>query len=135
MRVEYIRRSHQEPFNYEPYPPDLVGGKRKIMIGSTSGREVIRFKVEETLKELMHIDSSLSKDDWRVRAIHAEISRIYDAEQRNSCISDEEVRAYVEKYFLLNSILDKETHRIDENDWFMKKETPLEKSFVKEDSA
>ena len=105
----------KNPFIYEPYPPELVGGKRKIMIGSTSGTEVVRFKVEEALKELMQIEASLSKDDWRVRAIHAEIGRLYDQELRNSCISDEEMRAYVEKYFLFKSILEKETHMIDEN--------------------
>lgn len=55
----------KNPFIYEPYPPELVGGKRKIMIGNTSGTEVIRFKVEEALKELMHIEASLMKDDWR----------------------------------------------------------------------
>jgi hypothetical protein len=41
--------------------------------------------------------------------------RLYDQELRNSCISDEEMRAYVEKYFLFKSILEKETHQIDEN--------------------
>lgn len=104
----------KNPFIYEPYPPELVGGKRKIMIGNTSGTEVIRFKVEEALRELMHIDACLGKDDWRIRAIHAEIRRLYDDEQRNSCISDEELRAYVEKYFLFKSILEKEAHRTEE---------------------
>jgi isopropylmalate/homocitrate/citramalate synthase len=104
----------KNPFIYEPYPPELVGGRRKIMIGSTSGTDVVRFKVEEALREMMHIEASLSKDDWRIRAIHAEIRRLFDEEQRNSCISDEELRAYVQKYFLFKSILDKETHRIDE---------------------
>jgi competence protein ComEC len=43
---------------------DHIGGL--IMIGSTSGTEVIRFKVEETLKELMRVKANLSKDDWRI---------------------------------------------------------------------
>lgn len=106
----------KNPFIYEPYPPELVGGRRKIMIGSTSGTEVVRFKVEEALKELMHIDAGLEKDDWRVRAIHSEIRQLYDEEQRNSCISDEELRAYVEKYFLFKSILEKESHRLEGNE-------------------
>jgi isopropylmalate/homocitrate/citramalate synthase len=101
----------KNPFIYEPYPPELVGGRRKIMIGNTSGTDVVRFKVEGALKELMHIDASLEKDDWRIRAIHSEIRQLYDEEQRNSCISDEELRAYVEKYFLFKSILEKESHR------------------------
>jgi len=105
----------KNPFIYEPYPPELVGGRRKIMVGSTSGTEVVRFKVEEALKELMNMDVSLSKDDWRVRAIYAEIMRLYERELRNSCISDEEMRALVEKYFLFRSILENETHRMEEN--------------------
>jgi isopropylmalate/homocitrate/citramalate synthase len=105
----------KNPFIYEPYPPELVGGRRKIMIGNTSGTEVVRFKVEEALKELMHIDASLEKDDWRIRAIHSEIRQLYDEEQRNSCISDEELRAYVEKYFLFKSILENESHRREGN--------------------
>ncbi|VVB67436.1 (R)-citramalate synthase CimA [uncultured archaeon] len=104
----------KNPFIYEPYPPELVGGKRKIMIGSTSGTEVVRFKVEEALRELMHIEANLSKKDWRIRAIYAEIMRLYEQEQRNSCISDEEMRAFVEKYFFFKSILEKETHRIED---------------------
>ncbi len=105
----------KNPFIYEPYPPELVGSRRKIMIGNTSGTEVVRFKVEEALKELMHIDAGLEKDDWRIRCIHSEIRQQYDAETRNSCISDEELRAYVEKYFLFKSILEKESHRHDAN--------------------
>lgn len=105
----------KNPFIYEPYPPELVGGKRKIMIGNTSGTEVVRFRVEEALRELMHIDPGLDKSDWRIRAIHSEIRQQYDDEIRNSCISDEELRAYVEKYFLFKSILEKESHRQDSN--------------------
>lgn len=105
----------KNPFIYEPYPPEIVGSRRKIMIGNTSGTEVVRFKVEEALKELMHIEAGLSKEDWRIRAIHSEIRQQYDGETRNSCISDEELRAYVEKYFLFKSILEKESHRHDAN--------------------
>jgi isopropylmalate/homocitrate/citramalate synthase len=105
----------KNPFIYEPYPPELVGGIRKLMIGSSSGAEVIRFKVEEALRELMKIETSLSKDDWRIRAIHREIRQLYDEEKRNSCISEEELLAYVEKYFLFKSILERETHQRAEN--------------------
>jgi len=105
----------KDPFIYEPYPPQLVGGRRKIMVGSTSGTEVVRFKVEEALKELMNMEICLSRDDWRIRAIYADIMRLYEQELRNSCISDEELKALVEKYFLFRSILENETHRLEEN--------------------
>ena len=103
----------KNPFVYEPYPPELVGGRRKIMIGNTSGTEVVRFKLEEALRNLMNVEISLSKDDWRVQAIHSEVRRLYDEEQRSSCISDEEIRAYVEKYFLFKPIMEKEIHRTE----------------------
>ncbi len=108
----------KNPFIYEPYPPELVGGKRNIMVGSTSGTEVVRFKTEETLKDLMSMSTEikLDKNDWRIRAIYNEIMHLYEQEQRNSCISDEEMGALVQKYFFFRSILEKETNRMDEND-------------------
>jgi hypothetical protein len=105
------------------------------MIGSTSGSEVVRFKVEEVLKEMMHVEARLSKDDWRIRAIHAELGRLYDEEQRNSCISDEELRAYVQKYFFFKSILEKETHRIDENGQVHESEAALKNASLTEKSS
>lgn len=96
----------KNPFTYEPYPPELVGGKRLLMIGDSSGLEVIRFKVEETLNDLMHVDTKVDKNDARVKAIQAEIQKLYNEEKRVSAISDEELKKYVEKYFMLESIID-----------------------------
>lgn len=104
----------KDPFTYEPFPPDLVGGKRKLMIGPTSGAEIVRAKIEEALRDLMKIETHIGKHDWRIRAICAEIRRLYDEEQRKSCISDREIRAYAEKYFMFNPLLAKVTHRCDE---------------------
>ncbi|MDD1762627.1 MAG: isopropylmalate synthase [Methanothrix sp.] len=95
----------KDPFTYEPFPPDLVGGERKLMIGPTSGSEIVRAKIEEALRDLMKIETHIGKDDWRIRAIHAEIRRLYDEEQRRSCISDREIRAYAEKYFMFDPLL------------------------------
>jgi len=107
----------KNPFTYEPYPPELVGGKRQLLIGNSSGLEVIRFKVEETLNELMHVATKVEKNDPRVKAIQADIQKLYDEEQRVSSISDEELKKYVEKYFMLESIIDKHSS----NDVHMKK--------------
>ena len=96
----------KNPFTYEPYPPELVGGKRLLMIGDSSGLEVIRFKVEETLNDLMHVDTKVDKNDPRIKAIQAEIQKLYNEEKRVSAISDEELKKYVEKYFMLESIID-----------------------------
>ncbi|MBU4221087.1 MAG: isopropylmalate synthase [Euryarchaeota archaeon] len=96
----------KNPFTYEPYPPEIVGGKRQLLIGDSSGLEVIRFKVEESLNELMHVDSKIDKNDWRVKAIQSDIQRLYNEEKRISCISDEELKRFVEKYFMLDSIIE-----------------------------
>jgi isopropylmalate/homocitrate/citramalate synthase len=101
----------KNPFTYEPYPPELIGAKRQLLIGDSSGLEVIRHKVEEALNELMHVATiALDKRDPRIKAIQRDIQRLYDTEQRVSCISDEELRGYVEKYFMFDSIIEKETH-------------------------
>ncbi|MFH1322502.1 MAG: isopropylmalate synthase, partial [Methanobacteriota archaeon] len=96
----------KNPFTYEPYPPEIVGGKRQLLIGDSSGLEVIRFKIEETLNDLMHVDTKIDKNDWRMRAIQADIQKLYNEEKRISAISDEELKKFVEKYFMLDSIID-----------------------------
>ena len=94
----------KDPFNYEPYPPELVGGKRFLLIGDSSGLEVIRYKVQETLNDLLDVEAIVEKDDTRLLKIQREIQKLYDNEERVSCISDEELLAYVEKYFLYQPI-------------------------------
>ncbi|RLG25875.1 isopropylmalate synthase [Methanosarcinales archaeon] len=101
----------KNPFTYEPYPPELIGAERQLLIGDSSGLEVIRHKVEEEMNELMHVATiALDKNDPRIRAIQRDIHKLYDTEQRVSCISDEELRGYVEKYFMFESIIEKDIH-------------------------
>jgi isopropylmalate/homocitrate/citramalate synthase len=104
----------RNPFTYEPYPPEIIGAERQLLIGDSSGREVIRHKVEAALCELMQLKVSIDKGDPRITGIQKEIQRIYDAEERVSCISDEELTRYVEKYFMLNMIVDGEELRDSE---------------------
>lgn len=105
----------KNPFTYEPYPPELVGGTRQLLIGPTSGTEIVRFKVEEALKELMKIDVAVDKNDSRVLLIHNSIKKIYDEEDRRSCISDEEIRGYVEEHFMFKPIVEKDVASAKEN--------------------
>ncbi len=90
----------KNPFAYEPYPPELVGGKRKLIVGDSSGADVVRIKVEEILKKKMDIDTKLDKRDKRIVSICRDIQTLYDREGRRSAISDEELQNYVKKYFL-----------------------------------
>ncbi len=105
----------KNPFTYEPYPPEIVGGKRIFLIGDSSGIEVLRYKVQETLNELMDVQIEIDKNDKRLRAIQAEIQKLYNDEKRVSCISDEEIMAYVKKYFMFNPMVHKDMNR-KEND-------------------
>ncbi|MEA1908962.1 MAG: isopropylmalate synthase [Euryarchaeota archaeon] len=98
----------KNPFTYEPYPPELVGANRQLLIGDSSGREVVRHKVEGALHELMHVTVSVDKNDPRIAEIQKDIQRLYDEEERVSCISDEELTRYAEKYFMLNMIMNGE---------------------------
>ncbi|NIA11690.1 MAG: isopropylmalate synthase [Nitrospiraceae bacterium] len=103
----------KNPFTYEPYPPEIIGAERQLLIGDSSGREVVRHKVEATLRELMHVEIVIDKNDPRIIEIQKDIQRLYDEEQRVSCISD--LTRYVEKYFMLNMIVDgEELHDIEE---------------------
>jgi citrate (Re)-synthase len=100
----------KNPFTYEAYLPELVGGKRLLLIGDSSGMEVLRHKVQETLNELMKVRTKVLKKDPRLKAIQSEIQRLYDNELRVSCISDEELKGYVEKYFMFEPMVESETH-------------------------
>ncbi|HMK48133.1 MAG TPA: LeuA family protein, partial [Methanocella sp.] len=92
----------KNPFTYEPFPPEVVGGKRNLMIGDTSGTEVIRLKVEEALSELLGINAQVDKHDQRIKCIHKEITKMYDADDRRSPVSDEEIHDFVRKYFVFH---------------------------------
>lgn len=85
------------------------------MIGDSSGREVVRHKFEEALHELMQVKVSIEKNDPRIAEIRKDLQRLYDEEERVSCILDEELTRYVEKYFMLAMVVDgEEVHDIVE---------------------
>lgn len=96
----------RNPFTYEPFPPELVGGKRNLMVGDSSGTDVIRIKIEEIVKEVTGLDVKVDKKDSRIQEIYRDIHKLYDEEGRRSCISDDELKKYVEKYFLLEPVLE-----------------------------
>jgi isopropylmalate/homocitrate/citramalate synthase len=91
-------------FTYEPFPPELVGGQRCLLIGDSSGREVVRHKIEEVLYELLGIRVNLEKDDERIKAISSDIHKLYDKEARISSISNDELKEYALKYILSDEV-------------------------------
>ncbi|WP_462272115.1 homocitrate synthase/isopropylmalate synthase family protein [Methanohalophilus sp.] len=101
----------KNPFTYEPYPPEVVGGERIFLIGDSSGTEVLRYKIQETLRELIDVQITVEKKDPRLKSIQKDIQALYDNEKRVSCISDEEIQGYVEKYFLFEPVVEKNMSR------------------------
>jgi isopropylmalate/homocitrate/citramalate synthase len=95
----------KNPMIYEPFPPESVGGERRLMIGDSSGTEVIRKKVEEIAHDLIGVKMQIDKTDPRIVSIYKDIHRLYDQEGRRSCISDDEMKKYVEKYFMFDPVV------------------------------
>jgi len=60
----------KSPFTYEPFPPELVGGKRKLMVGDSSGRELIKQKVEEIAQQIMNVKINIEKTTPDKQDIH-----------------------------------------------------------------
>ena len=54
----------------------------------------------------MHIDTKIDKSDPRIKSIHADIQKLYNEEKRVSAISDEELKKFVEKYFIISEMLE-----------------------------
>lgn len=90
----------KNPMTYEPYPPEKVGAKRKFIIGDSSGKEVVSKKIN-TILERKEYDKSFNKNDKEVKRIYDNIQRIYDEEERESSILDEELFELIKKHIEL----------------------------------
>ncbi|HIH70233.1 LeuA family protein [Methermicoccus shengliensis] len=108
----------KNPFNYEPYPPEVLGVERKLFVGSTSGADVIAHKVEEILQKELGVSIKVNKRDKRIEAITREIQRLYNEEKRRSCISDDEMKEYVKKYYLVEALIHEDGGEDDQSGTF-----------------
>ncbi len=92
----------REPTTYEPFPPELVGGRRELRIGPTSGGEVIAYKVNEVLEGLKS-DLRVDKKDPRIGQIYGDIKKIYAMGDRRkeTSLSYDEVISLMRKYDIL----------------------------------
>jgi isopropylmalate/homocitrate/citramalate synthase len=72
-----------DPWTYEPYPPDLVGNERRLTIGKQSGKGIIRFKIGEL--------AGAEPDDESVLRVIEKVKDIY-AGGRRASLKDEEFR-------------------------------------------
>ncbi len=72
-----------DPFTYEPYPPELVGNIRRLTIGKQSGKGVIKHKITEA--------TGILPDDQTVAMVVEHIKEIY-ANGRRASLKDEEFK-------------------------------------------
>jgi isopropylmalate/homocitrate/citramalate synthase len=72
-----------DPWTYEPYPPELVGNIRRLTIGKQSGKGIIKHRIcELTQKEL---------DDQTVALVVEKVKEIY-ANGRRASLTDAEFK-------------------------------------------
>jgi len=73
----------RNPLTYEPYPPELVGNKRRLTIGKHSGRAIVRHKIQEL--------TGKTPSEEQVLAVLSKIKKIYEGGRRAS-LREEEFR-------------------------------------------
>jgi len=70
------------PWTYEPYPPELVGNRRRLTIGKQSGKGIIKHKIEEI--------TGKAPDEKALSTVVAKIKDIY-AKGRKASLKEEEI--------------------------------------------
>lgn len=81
-----------DPWTYEPYPPELVGNRRRITIGKQSGKNVIRHKIIEL--------TGKAPEDETLVAIVNKVKEIYEG-GRKASLKDEEFKAILKEFKLI----------------------------------
>jgi 2-isopropylmalate synthase len=84
-----------DPWTYEPYPPDLVGNTRRLTIGKQSGKGIIRHKAEELTGKAL--------DDETVMAVVERVKAIYK-NGRRATLKEEEFKKILRTLNLLPDI-------------------------------
>jgi isopropylmalate/homocitrate/citramalate synthase len=70
-----------DPWTYEPYPPELVGNTRRLTIGKQSGKGIIKHKIKEL--------AGNEPDDATVATVVETIKDLYASGRRASLKEDE----------------------------------------------
>jgi isopropylmalate/homocitrate/citramalate synthase len=71
------------PWTYEPYPPDLVGNKRRLTIGKQSGKGIIKHKITEI--------TGNTPTDQTLMTVVEKVKEIY-ANGRRASLKEEEFK-------------------------------------------
>jgi isopropylmalate/homocitrate/citramalate synthase len=72
-----------DPWTYEPYPPELVGNERRLTIGKQSGKGIIKYKITEL--------SGNEPNDACVATVLERVKDIY-ANGRRASLKEEEFK-------------------------------------------
>ncbi|MDH5685236.1 MAG: hypothetical protein OEY73_01705 [Hadesarchaea archaeon] len=79
------------PLTYEPFPPELVGQKRTIVVGKRSGKHGVRLKLEELTGQ------KIDEDDPRLAEIVELLKNKFVTGERRYPIRDDEFKQYAQK--------------------------------------
>ena len=81
-----------DPWTYEPYPPELVGNTRRITIGKQSGKNVIKHKIMEI--------TGKAPDNETLMAVVEKVREIYE-NGRKASLREEEFKAILKALKLI----------------------------------
>jgi isopropylmalate/homocitrate/citramalate synthase len=81
-----------DPWTYEPYPPELVGNTRRLTIGKQSGKGIIKHKITEI--------TGKSPNEQTLKTMVEEVKEIY-ANGRRASLKEEEFKKILQKLKLL----------------------------------
>ena len=76
------------PLTYEPYPPELVGNRRRLTVGKHSGRAIIKHKIQEL--------TGRNPTEDQVMAVISRVKEIYENGRKASLKEDEFKRILAE---------------------------------------
>ena len=81
-----------DPWTYEPYPPELVGNTRRLTIGKQSGKGIIKHRITEI--------TGKTPDDQTLMAVVAKVREVYE-KGRKASLKDEEFKKILRTFKLL----------------------------------
>ena len=81
-----------DPWTYEPYPPELVGNTRRLTIGKQSGKGIIKYKITEI--------TGKTPNDQTLMTVVEKVKEIY-ANGRRASLKEEEFKKILRTLKLL----------------------------------
>ena len=81
-----------DPWTYEPYPPELVGNKRRLTVGKQSGKGIIKHKITEI--------TGKAPDDQTLMTVVEKVKEVY-ANGRRASLKEEEFKKILRTLKLL----------------------------------